>query len=433
MANTRVDTLNKAIKKAKSCGADSAKVSYYKSDSLSVGFEAGRLKETATVDKHNFSISVLVDGKIGVVSGNRLDQIEQLTEQAVALAAEGKPAHFENWPGQSLFQNIDTFAETTAAMTRQNFIDKCEDIIEQIKQYNSDLFICANGAKGVAEQTFLTSEGLVYSKKSSSWSLSGMVQRTLDNDIMFASEGRNWRDLNEYYDSSIIAEKIIVDLKNAEQNVDAPKNDVPVFLAPNILYNLLYPVWLGINGLNVFKGESPLKDRLGEQVLDTCFNIVDNPHVPFATSATEIDGDGVPTQTQGLFEQGVLKAFLYDLDTAGMAGVKSTGNRGCSPYNVVIEKGSQDNDSLLAQVDDGIYIKSLMGFGQGNIINGDFSCNLALGYRIQNGRIAGRVKDVMVSGNVYEILKRNVQLSSETNYPGFLPYAIVEGISISSK
>ena len=47
-----------------------------------------------------------------------------------------------------------------------------------------------------------------------------------------------------------------------------------------------------------------------------------------------------------------------------------------------------------------------LGLGQGNPINGEFSVNLFLGYKIENGKLVGRVKDVMLAGNAFDALKR---------------------------
>ena len=76
---------------------------------------------------------------------------------------------------------------------------------------------------------------------------------------------------------------------------------------------------------------------------------------------------------------------------------------------------------------------NLIGFGQSNVLNGDFSCNVGLGYRIRNGEIVGRVKDTMIAGNIYELLGGNVELSSDTGYNGMTPCAVLEGISASTK
>jgi len=90
-------------------------------------------------------------------------------------------------------------------------------------------------------------------------------------------------------------------------------------------------------------------------------------------------------------------------------------------------------DELPGKIDDGVFIRDLIGFGQSNIINGDISCTVGLGFRIKNGEIVGRVKDTMIAGNLYELLAGNVQLSSDLDYTGRLPHAVVEGLAVSSK
>ena len=45
-------------------------------------------------------------------------------------------------------------------------------------------------------------------------------------------------------------------------------------------------------------------------------------------------------------------------------------------------------------MDDGLIVDQMLGGGSG--ISGDFSINIDLGYRVQNGQVIGRVKDTMV-------------------------------------
>jgi len=76
-----------------------------------------------------------------------------------------------------------------------------------------------------------------------------------------------------------------------------------------------------------------------------------------------------------------------------------------------------------------------MGFGQSNIMQGDFSVNVSLGYRIEKGEVVGRVKNVMLAGNSYEALKE-IQLSSEAEWVGgstCAPAILVPAMSVVSK
>ena len=57
---------------------------------------------------------------------------------------------------------------------------------------------------------------------------------------------------------------------------------------------------------------------------------------------------------------------------------------------------------------EGLVVERLLGAGQSNILGGDFNANVLLGYKVEGGQIRGRVKDCMVSGNVYQALNRLV-------------------------
>ncbi|HUT73495.1 MAG TPA: metallopeptidase TldD-related protein [Armatimonadota bacterium] len=47
-----------------------------------------------------------------------------------------------------------------------------------------------------------------------------------------------------------------------------------------------------------------------------------------------------------------------------------------------------------------------MGLGQSNIMNGDFSVNVSLGYKIEEGEIVGRVKNTMLADDACDALMR---------------------------
>ncbi|GAG50602.1 unnamed protein product, partial [marine sediment metagenome] len=85
---------------------------------------------------------------------------------------------------------------------------------------------------------------------------------------------------------------------------------------------------------------------------------------------------------------------------------------------------------------EGLVIEQLMGATQGNILGGDFSGNVLLGYKVESGKIVGRVKDTMVSGNVYQVLKQITAIGSDARWVGsFLktPPLYCPALSVASK
>jgi PmbA protein len=134
----------------------------------------------------------------------------------------------------------------------------------------------------------------------------------------------------------------------------------------------------------------------------------------------------VPSRRIPLVEEGVVLNFLYDLQTAGQAGAESTGSAsralGSLPSPavsaLVIGEEEAEFEALLSEMKEGLVVEQVMGASQGNILGGEFSGNVLLGYRVEKGRIAGRVKDTMLSGNVYEVLKEGIIIGRDSRWVG---------------
>jgi PmbA protein len=135
--------------------------------------------------------------------------------------------------------------------------------------------------------------------------------------------------------------------------------------------------------------------------------------------------------------------FYYDLHTAALSGNSSTGNgvrSGGMPspaiHALVIEGGDTALADMIKDIKEGIIIEQLMGAEQGNILNGDFSGNVLLGYKIENGSVTGRVKDTMIFGNVYQLLKEVAAIGSDSRWIGGYvktPSIYCPAISVSAK
>jgi PmbA protein len=91
---------------------------------------------------------------------------------------------------------------------------------------------------------------------------------------------------------------------------------------------------------------------------------------------------------------------------------------------------------MVRGIKEGLIVEELMGAGQGNVMGGDFSGNVLLGYKIENGEIVGRVKDTIVAGNVHEALRNVLAIGSEARWVGgsvFTPPLLFERLAVSSK
>lgn len=426
------DRLQQTVSGLLSRGADAARILFQHEENTGCAYEAGRLKNTGAGETVSCTIEAVRNGRRAQAYGNRIDALDELADRALALVDTGSACHFSAYPEPRPLPDIKRHDEKTLKLSREDIIRDCGHIVKRLAKYNPEMWIGASADRSESEALLIHSGGLCHEMRRTQWSLHASVQRTEDSDILFASASRSWCERNAYYAPDALADRILENLRRSEKKDRPPEGETTIFLTPGLFARMIHALFPGINGRNVTKGESPLAGRLGERILSPALTIVDDPHRDFAPGARAIDPEGVPTRAQSLFENGVLRRFLYDLDTAGLAQAEATGNMHCQPYSPVVLSGDRPSDDLLAGIEDGLYLVELLGFGQSNIINGDFSANVALGFRIRNGEITGRVKDTMISGNLYEIFGANLELSSDLNHEGRFPHALVKGIKVSA-
>lgn len=422
--------LSAAIDQALAKGATAAKAVWSNSSRQACEFEAGRLKTVESSEHGSYSIEVLKDGRRSSASGNRAQDLPVMVERALALAPIGAAAHFDRYPAPQNYTPVKLWNQDVADLPLESMLSACKSIIDPLQSHDADLYLQAGFSRSTGETLLVTSGGLKHSTRGTRWSLSGSAQATDGTDMLFVGDGQGWRSL-EHFAPARILERMRQDLDAGRTIVPAPSGLVQALLPPQTVGMLLEALIMGIDGRSVFKGESPLARKLGEKIFDPAITLIDDPHKDFCLGASSMDGDGIATQVMPIVKDGVLKTFLYDLDTAGMAGKTPTGHGGCTPNNLVMRPGTISSARLQEGISDGLLVKDLLGFGQGNLINGDFSCNLGLGYRIQGGKITGRVKNAMIAGNVYQLFGSKITLSSDIDPILGLPWMLIEGLSVS--
>lgn len=150
--------------------------------------------------------------------------------------------------------------------------------------------------------------------------------------------------------------------------------------------------------------------HVGRQMGAPELNIVDDGTLGRLIGTHARDDEGTPTRKTDLIRHGVLVGHLHSLETAAKMGEAPTGNaraigRGAPPIvrmtNTYIENGTSTFDDLLKGVDHGVYACAAHG---GQTMMEMFTFSAAYGYRIENGKIGELLRDVVLTGNVFETL-----------------------------
>jgi PmbA protein len=168
-----------------------------------------------------------------------------------------------------------------------------------------------------------------------------------------------------------------------------------------------------VNGDSVYKGMSFLKDRRGEKIAADGVMLVDDGMLVGGAGSAPFDGEGLPTRRNVILENGVLKMFLYDTETARKVGggAKSTasarrsynGTPGIGPHNLFLLAGTMTPEEIIAAIPSGFFVTDMMGSGA-NTVTGDFSIG-ASGVWIDHGQLAYPVEEVTIAGTMLSILQ----------------------------
>jgi PmbA protein len=421
--------------------AAEAEVYQVSSEETQVRFEANRLKQLQTNQSTSVALRIIKDGRIGYATTSGALDRRQLVKNAVETAFFGAIAKFR-LPGRTSYPEIEILDPTVASVPIKDMVGLGEAMIDTITAHTPGI-ICEGGAsRGTVSLKIINSRGGQAEYRKSYFSLG--IEGTLveGTDMLFVGESDS--SCHPITDPALIIKTVLRQLDLARNKAKAPTRELPVIFTPDGATALLMPLMSAFNGKTVLEGASPIGDKVDKLIFDKKFSLSDDPTIAFRPGSRPCDDEGVASRRNHLIENGIVKGFLYDLQTAALAGTESTGNgsrgRGGlpapSPSAFVIAPGDTTFEDMVQDIKEGLVIEQLMGAEQGNILGGDFSGNVLLGYKVENGKMVGRVKDTMVAGNVYKILKDIAAIGSEAKWVGgFLqaPPLYCKGLSVSSK
>jgi PmbA protein len=432
--------MEQVLERAKQVAAE-AEVFRVSSEETRVVFEANRLKHLQTSQSTSIALRILKGGRIGYATTTGTGDAAGLVADAVETAAFGAVARFE-MPARVDYPPVAIFDPAVAAVPVKEMVGLGKDMVAAVTGHTPGIMCDASVARGVVSMRLINSRGAEASYRKSFFSLDIEGNLISETDMLFVGESES--SCHPLSDTKTVTDVVLRQLDLAKDRAKAPTKSLPVVFTPNGFTALLMPLMSAFNGKTVLEGASPLGDKVGRTVLDENFSLQDDPLVAYRPGSRPCDDEGVPSQQTPLIDSGVVAGFLYDLQTAALAGKRSTGSgsrgRGGQPAPApgafIVAPGRTTFDEMVADIKEGLVIEQLMGAEQGNILGGDFSGNVLLGYKIENGRMVGRVKDTMVSGTVYKLLKDIAAIGSESKWVGgFLqtPPIYCRGLSVSSQ
>ncbi|MBN1640401.1 MAG: TldD/PmbA family protein [Anaerolineae bacterium] len=421
--------------------ATQAEVLEVQSESTEVRFEANRLKSTQVEGTQGIAARVVLDGRLGFAASSDMSALDRLVTNVLESAAYGErlPIAF---PGPQPAPEVATYDPAIPDLPIQRLVEIGQEAIDYLLQIEPDARVSVNIERGVQHVRIRNDAGADVSFERSPLSMSVEVDRVKGDDVLivFTIEGTTaWQE-----DTMAPVRRLGERLERAKRSAKIASGRMPVLFAPGGALTLALPLSMGVNGKNVYTGTSPIRDKVGQALFDPKLTLVDDATIDHKFASAAYDDEGVAHRRTVLVEEGVLKGFLYDLKTAAQSGVDSTGNGSrslfgvprVSPTNLILQPGDTPLAEMIAGIDHGLLVEDVLGLGQGNVLSGAFSNPLALAFLIEHGEIVGRVKDVSIAGNIYDVLTEIAAISQESEwvyYSVCLPYLLLPDMNVVAK
>ena len=157
---------------------------------------------------------------------------------------------------------------------------------------------------------------------------------------------------------------------------------------------------------------SMVSGKIGKKIASELVTLVDSGLSKGAAGITLVDDEGVLGQETVLIENGVLKSYLHNRETAAIYDVESTSNARAFEYtdepiirmrNTYIEAGNYGDEEIIKEVRHGYLLKGARN-GQADA-NGEFMFGAQEAYRIEKGEVRDILRGVTISGNAFDALK----------------------------
>ena len=413
------------LKLAKQEGIDPIEISVYKSKEIDLGVYQGELESHQISESNSIVARGFFNGKLGAASTNSLtnEGLQFLLHQIRANALINQaPIDGEIFKGSEKYAKGSVFnpvLEKTEVNSMIHLIKRIESRLYEIDPRLSDVEV--GYGQSQTEKVFENSYGLKLKEKRNYYVLWASVKATDGESVKTGNDVLYGNSL-EGLDVEAFCQKTAKDALSKLHGVSPWKQKKTyAVLSPKVASTFLTAFLNSLSADLVQRRSSLLIGKLNEQVISKKLTIEERPHEK-NIFFSRCDDEGVATNRKKLFDRGVLKTYIYNLETAKKGNTTSTGNGyrsgtaiGTDLAHVVVRPGKISEEQLLAiNTKEGVYVSEIKGLHAGlDPMSGNFSLE-AEGFQIVDGKIGKPLGTITVAGNLIKMFMDVIALADNT-------------------
>jgi PmbA protein len=424
---------DKSLAALKNNGADKAQCSVRFTETHEFNVDGGKFSLFRTLFDNSLTLTAVKDDKKGSVGINRLDD-ESIAAAAVnCLAIAESGAADPAWAFAEESEN-GSFTAGAPEADLDLLFDRTEELMNDIKaQFPLILMEQMIVTHKKRHTVFKNSFGVEYEVLSGNYEI----------ELMFsAHEGEK---SSSFFGSGVYTDRLDTpfmelgtireDLANVSKQLETKplegKFTGVAVLPPSSLGTFIGSALSNFTADGtLLDGTSPWKDSLGKVVADPAITISAAPLDERIVCGERFTGEGFRSENYDIIKDGVLESFMLSGYVANKTGLPRAKN---SSYAIVMKPGETPYADIIAGIERGILVGRFSGGEPGT--SGDFSGVAKNSFLIENGKITCALSETMISGNLGDLLKNVVAISSEVVCDGatVLPYVAFGGVTVSGK
>ena len=398
--------VSQVLAHAKQLGASSAEASMNRTRGLSVETRHGEVETVEFNQDGGLGISIYVGQRKGSASTADLSPaaLKRTVEAAIDIARytsedpcaglADKDALEFSPPDLDLFHPADVSTEQAIAMCVAAE-EAAFAVDSRITNSDGASFSSHQGLK-----VYGNSHGQLVGYPSSRHSLSCSVIGEEGEDMQRDYSYTVSRELGLLLSAEQIGREAALETINRLNSRKLGTQKVPVIFRADIASSLFGHLVSAISGGAIYRKSSFLLDKVGQQVLASKINIIEQPHLRRGLASSPFDSEGVKTIDRQIITDGVLNQYLTTSYSGRKLGLPSSGHAG-GIHNWMVSHGDADLAQLLRDMGTGLLVTELMGQGV-NGVTGDYSRGAA-GFWVENGQVQYPVSEITIAGNLKDM------------------------------
>ncbi|HBO34475.1 MAG TPA: peptidase [Anaerolineaceae bacterium] len=428
-----LDTAELVLREIKAVGADEGETWVSRNVLTELYYELGKISMVRTVFSDKVSIKLLKNKRKGTVNLNSFDptDVKQAVADAWQAAQSAAPDEAE---GIAELQENASFSSGEKTPDLDLMYQQLTDLLADTRQDFPKISFDSIGVEHTySERLYANTNGVRLSEEQGLYQLSNMfMAKDGDQTSSFNYFGTVYDDPSERVTESGRVKRVLDETQRqivTEQIEGSFAGDLVI--TPGCLENILwYVADTYLQDSAMISGTSPWKEKLGEQVASPLVNlelVAEHPELP---GTSKLSGDGYVAENMPLIEGGVLKNFSLSRYGAAKTGLKRSANSGST---IVFSNGQTRLEDLIGWVERGILLGRFSG-GEPSPA-GDLSGVAKNSFLIENGKVTKPLSEVMIAGNLGDMLRDTVAVSQERENSGYwlLPWIRVTNVTISGK